>query len=393
MTFQTWANTAEEKGFRQIIKAYEKKNSKAKVKLQIVPPPQQYQELDTSLAAGKGPDLARLQYQQMGRYGSQGALLDLSDYLPEGYGDAFTPAIWKAVNYEDKPYGIPHHTDTMAIYYNVDMLKKAGITKFPDSPEKAWTWDEFTKIAKKIKQARVADYAFAVDWQTITGSYRWMWFLFQHGGQLLTDDLKGPMINNSKGIETIEYTQSWFKDKLVPPSTSIKSNEEIETLFANKTTAMMLDGDWKIPFLVDNMKDPWDVTYMIRDAQTASDLGGNAVAVTKDAKNPELAADFLKFLGSTDQMKQFCITAQFIPVREKLVKQGLDYKIRPKSMNVFVEQSATVPPKMAAEQTIPQFSDIVQVLADQLEAAFKTGQSAKVTAKNISSGIDQALSS
>lgn len=390
LSFLVWAEPAEEKGFRDIIKAYEKKNPKAKIDLQVKPF-DNYQTLTTRLAAGNAPDLARIQYQEMGRFSSQGALVDLSSYLPKNYGDAFTPDLWKAVNYQGKPYGVPQHTDTMAIFYNVNMLKKVGVTSFPDSPEKAWTWSQFMNLARKLKKARVAPYPFAVGWQT--SAYRWMWFLFQHGGQLLTNNLKGPMIDNPIGVQTIEFTQNFFKENLVPPSTSIKSNEKIESLFSNGTIAMMLNGDWLMPFVQDHLKDPWAVTYMIRDKQTASDLGGNAVAVTKDTKNPELAADFLKFLASPEQIKQFCVTAQFIPSRKKLVQEGLDYKLRPKDMDVFVKQSSTVPPKMAAEQTIPQFSAIDQVLEDQLEAAFKTGQSAKATAKNISSGIKQALGS
>ena len=62
-------------------------------------------------------------------------------------------------------------------------------------------------------------------------------------------------------------------------------------------------------------------------------------------------------------------------------------------MNRFVKQATTVPEKMALEQTIPAFGDIVQVLTDQLEAAFKTGQSPEQTVRNIASGIQENLES
>jgi multiple sugar transport system substrate-binding protein len=130
---------------------------------------------------------------------------------------------------------------------------------------------------------------------------------------------------------------------------------------------------------------------MIRDQHMASDMGGNVVGVTKDSQNPELAADFVKFIASEEQMAQFCIDAQFIPVRKALVEQGLDYTMRPEQMQVFVRQSATVPTKMAQEQTLPEFNKINQVLADELELAFKSGQSPETTAKNIASGIKEAL--
>ena len=104
------------------------------------------------------------------------------------------------------------------------------------------------------------------------------------------------------------------------------------------------------------------------------------------AKDPEAAAGFLEFLASDEEMKQFCIDAQFIPVRTSLVQEGLDYKLRPEDMGVFVNQSETVPETMAREQTFPDFNKVNQVLADELEAAFKTGQTPEDTAKNIESG-------
>ena len=90
-------------------------------------------------------------------------------------------------------------------------------------------------------------------------------------------------------------------------------------------------------------------------------------------------------------MSQFCIDGGFIPVRTSLAEQGLDYTQKPDQMNRFFEQATTVPAKMAREQTVPAFGDIVQVLTDQLEAAFKTGQAPELTARNIANGIRENL--
>jgi multiple sugar transport system substrate-binding protein len=391
LRFQTWATTSgEQKGFRGLVERYEKKNPDASIKLEIVPGEQQLAKLDTRLAAGEGPDLARLQYQAIGRYSSEGALVDLSEYLGEGEAEAFTPAFWQAVQYEGAPYALPHHTDTFAVFYNTDVFGEVGI-EVPGSLDESWTWDEFMQVAGQIKDSGAADYPFAMNWQTPGAAYRWMSFLYQHGGRLLNEDLSGPAIDSPEGIETIAWNQGWFQDDMVPPSTSIKSSEAIENLFSNGTIAMMLQGDWLMPYLEDNMQADWDVTYMIRDAEMASDMGGNVVAVTRDSQDPELAADFVNFVASEEQMAQFCVDAQFIPVRKSLVEQGLDYTLRPEDMQVFVEQSSTVPTEMAREQTLPAFNKINQVLADELELAFKSGQSPETTAKNISSGIEEAL--
>jgi len=190
LTVLTWGSTSgEEKGFRGLAERYNAQNPEVPVKMEFVPPDQAYEQLDTSLAAGEAPDIARLQYQQMGKYSSEGALVDLSEYLEEGYGNAFTPALWQAVNYEDTPYAMPHHTDTFAVFYNTDIFDKVGI-EVPQSMEESWTWNEFLEVAAGIKEEGAADYAFAYNWQTDTAAYRWMPLLFQHGGQLLDIDLR-----------------------------------------------------------------------------------------------------------------------------------------------------------------------------------------------------------
>ena len=81
-----------------------------------------------------------------------------------------------------------------------------------------------------------------MSWQN-SNTYRWMMYLHQHGGQLLDDDLKSLRINSPAGIETIAWTQRWFKEGLVRPSTSLKSSEQTQNLFANGTIGMLLNGN------------------------------------------------------------------------------------------------------------------------------------------------------
>src|SRR5215212_10674144 len=133
LTFQTWASTSgEQKGFRGLVQRFEKENPDASIKLEIVPGAQQYTKLDTRLAAGEGPDLARMQYQAIGRYSSQGALVDLSEYLDGDEASVFTPAFWQAVQYEDTPYAT---TPTPSPSSTTPACSTSWASKFP----RAWT--------------------------------------------------------------------------------------------------------------------------------------------------------------------------------------------------------------------------------------------------------------
>jgi multiple sugar transport system substrate-binding protein len=390
LNFTVWGQQAEQDGFNRMIAKYQTRRPNVSIKLEIVPSAQFYQLLDTRLAGSQGPDLFRVQYQQVGRYAKNRAAVDLTPYLDKDFGAQFGQTFWNAASFEGKVYAMPHHTDTFGLFYNIDHFQKLGLD-VPKSIDKSWSWDEFIGVARRLKQQNTAPYAFAMNWQ-FSNAYRWLMYLYQHGGQMLDADLKAPAINSAKGIETIAWTQSWFKEGLVPPSTSVKGTEATQNLFANGTISMLLNGNWQIPFLNEQMtRFKWGVTYLPRDAAMASDLGGNCIAVSKDSKNPEAAADFAKFLAAEDNMREFIILGQFLPVRKSLMEQSIAYTLRPELMPVFIEQAKTIPDHLARTVVLPKWSQINQKLADELELAFTSGQSPDETAKKVDGEIRKIL--
>lgn len=363
------------------------------VKLQSIPGVGNYwTQLDTRLAGDQGPDIVRIQYQRMGFYSSEGAVIDLSKtFDPFTFGAQITPAHWETVTYRDGVYGLPHHTDTFGLFYNVKYFEKLGIEP-PASLAESWTWDEFTAVARRLIDETEAKYGFAMNWQG-GSSYRWMPFLYMNGGELVGDDGRTPRIAEPRGIEALEWTRRWFTEHLVPPSTTVKSQEEIQNLFAQGIIGMMLNGDWLLPQVKEVMGDDgWGVTYMPRAQSMASDLGGNAFCVTKDCKEPELAADLLAFLAREENMREFYEKANFLPTRRALTKRRLDYEEFGDEMALFTEQSTTVPTAMAAVQALPSFNKINTRMADEFDLMFTSGQSARETAEKLSEAIETAVS-
>ncbi len=389
LTMVVWGAQAEDAAFRAALARYTTLHPSVTIRLEVAgTAAQAYQQVDTRLAGRQAPDIFRVQYQQIGRYASARAIVDLGPYLPTGFAEAFGPAFWQAVTVKGKPYALPHHTDTFALYYNATIMQSLGIEP-PKNLDKSWSWQDLIGIGRDIKAKNLAPYGFAMGWQN--ASYRWLPFLEQHGGSLLSSDLTKSQAASAKSIETIAWTQSWFTEGLVPPSTSIKSGEQPQNLFANGTVGLLMAGDWQIPFLSKNAKAPWGVTFMPRDVAMASDLGGNCLAVSRDSKNPEIAADVLKFLTDEANMREFVSQAQFLPVRSALMAQPIDYELRPDAMAVFNQQATTIPKQLVETVTLPKFSRISAVLADQLDLAFTSGQSAEATAKAMDERIQSVL--
>lgn len=383
LRLSSWGEPAELDAFRTIIARYQRLHRNVVIHLEVISYRTRNQ-VDTLLAAGLGPDLVRVQYQDVGRYAPSGALIDLSRYVPPDLKNDFTSQTWTAIEYQGRPHALPHHTDTSAIYYN----KRTGI-KVPASIDKSWHWEEFIDIARYLKRRKKFDYGFAVNW-TMGGSFRWLNFLYQHGGSLLTPDFKAPALPALAASETLGWTRSFFTEGLVPSSDSAKSAEQVENLFATGVVPMYFDIG---PQALDTLKFDFEYgsTFLPRDKNFAAELGGNAVGVSRDSKHPEIAADFLLFLTNEENMRDFVGAARFLPVRKKLVDHPPNYGKNAEEMKVRLEQAKTVPVDLARTVTLPEFHRISNALGDELDMLFTGGQSIEVTEERLARAIRRAL--
>jgi len=388
LTFASFSTGPDTDVFQKIIENYQAEHPNITIDMKVLPAQGFREQIDTQLAAGQGPDIVRGGFRgDFGHYAAAGSLVDLTPYLDAGYSDDFLPASWAVVTPGDKTYALPLLTDTFGVFYNTDYFEQMGV-QVPQSMDECWSWDEFTALARRVKDVTDAEYGFAAPFQG-SNSKRWLPFLYMNGGQLLGDDLRTPRINTPEGIEAIAWTQSWFTEGLVPLSSSMKSQEQIQNLFANGTIGMLIHGNYMMPFFDENMANyGWDVTYMPCDVEKASDLGGNGLGVTKDSQHPELAADFIKYMVQAENMREIVIANLFIPVRNSLLEQQIEYQKHADRMQLFQEQAQTIPQDMADVMALPEFSEIDRIVADQLELAFTANQDPAVTAQNIEAGIN-----
>ena len=395
ISFAFWGGSAgETAGFTNAKTKFEAANPGAKINLKIVPYDGFFSGIDRGIQSGNAPDVFRVDYTTIGKYSKNGVLLDMTPYFTDAETKAFLPALWDAVKYQGVPYGVPHQTDTTCIVYSKEAFATAGITSVPTSLDDAWTWDEFSAVATKLRASLPANkFPFAYDW-TAAGAFRWLSWLYQAGGTLLTEDLTKCALPSAAGTKALDYTKSFFTNKWVPANNTIKTSVYSDNFFLNQTVAMSFVGDFLVPELADPKTGykggAWGATYLPRDQGAAADLGGNAIVARKDTKNPELAAAFLKFLVSEDIMKYFCEQAVELPTLQSLSSAKLDYAYRPDVVAICAQQASTISDTITKESTVGGFADINTALQNELEQAFH-GQSTAATLSAIASQVNQAL--
>ena len=392
MTLSSWNIPADLTSYKKIAADYAQAHPGTNIDVQVTVADNFDAWLSARLAANNAPDILRLQYQDVGKYAKLGGLVDLREYFPKNYGDDFLAPYWGTVDIAGGLYGVPHQTDGWGIYLDNEIMAKVG-ADVPTKLEDAWGWDEFLTLAREVKKA-TGKYAFSFFFAPPVAGWRWLPFLYMHGGALLTPDLKSPAIDSPEGVEAIAYAQTWFKEGLIPPSNSVKGSQgnTAETLFIQHQVGMMISSDFKTTALRGKLPDErWTTTYLPKDEKVTTNLGGNALVVTKSAKAPAEAAKFAETVCNPKNMKYFCEQGQLVPVRKEFIGKQLEWVYRPDLMKRFSEQAATLLPEMAQLQALPEFGSINQILTDQLDLCWTGQQSPSETAKKIADGIKSRL--
>ena len=119
-----------------------------------------------AFAVGRGPDLFVAAHEWVGEFAEAGYAMDLEAHIeenPEYYGDII-PALWEAVRYKGRRYAIPQDSEVRMLFFNKEMLRRAGkddafIDSLPARVDRGEVtiWD-LSRLAKELVDGGIAKY-------------------------------------------------------------------------------------------------------------------------------------------------------------------------------------------------------------------------------------------
>jgi multiple sugar transport system substrate-binding protein len=212
-----------------------------------------YTKVQTSAATGQGPDVMTYHESRMPLGVSTGSLSPLA---PEELAAAgikasdFGPANWKAAQGPDgKQYAVPLDIHSIILYYNKDMLKKAGLLGDDDKPKGLDGAANFDAAIAKLTTKDVAGLSVPND-----GATGWRIFytlLNQQDGQFFKDGKFLDGDNLDKATTALAEMQKWVKSGATPANTEYPASI---ALFTSGKAAMHINGVWEVPTMVDLAK-------------------------------------------------------------------------------------------------------------------------------------------
>jgi alpha-1,4-digalacturonate transport system substrate-binding protein len=321
-----------------LAKRFEAANPGTKIIIDKVPYKAVVEQLPVQLAAGQGPDVARVA--DLG--GLNKYYLDLTPHLaPErlkAWNDNFASSLgWFRAGPADKGvYGLMSQLTVTGAFVNKTLFEQAKVAM----PGPTATWDDWMDAARKVAVATKTPFAMAMD----RSGHRFAPLAVAYGAKIF--DVNGRPVVDA-GYETaVRKFVDWHKASLMPKEVwgGVGGSQYRDAFeeFANGRVVVYYSGSWQIKRMDTQVTKAFDwavVPAPCGPAACTAMPGGAAFVAFKNTKVPAEAAKFLDFLARDDNYRELMVRTENIPASLAVAKAGLTYSVSPNAkaaLNSFV---------------------------------------------------------
>lgn len=306
----------------ELAKKFEAQNPGVKIVVDTVPYKTIVEQLPVQLAAGQGPDIARVT--DLG--GLSKFYMDISPNLKDRkYFDTQfgSTAAWLHTDASDKGiYGFMSQLTMTGPYVNKTLFDQAKVAL----PGPKATWDDWVAAANKVAKATQTKAAMAWD----RSGHRFAGPAISNGAAIF--DAKGDLVVDAGYKNTINKFVGWHKDgtmlKEVWSGSGGSTYADSIGEFINGNVVMVLSGSWQINRLQKDIgtKFDWEAVPNPCGAAACTGIpGGAAWVALKTSKSPKETAALLNFMAAEANYADFIAKTNNIPAHAGLAKKGVNY--------------------------------------------------------------------
>ena len=220
---------------RAMTKDFEAANPGIHVKAEFVPYEGLHDKITLAQGAGSGYDVVLFDVIWPAEFAEHKVLADVTDKITPDMKKGVLPGAWTTVDYKDHAYGMPWILDTKYLFYNTEMLKKAGIAHPPK------TWAELEKDAAIIKQKKIVEFPIVWSWaqqEAVICDYTTL--VAAYDGKFLDDSGK-PAFQSGGGVDALKYMVDSTDKGLSNPHSKEYLEEDVRRVFSSGDAAFALN--------------------------------------------------------------------------------------------------------------------------------------------------------
>jgi multiple sugar transport system substrate-binding protein len=278
-----------------VVKEFEKAHPTIKVKWETVPFDSLASTVDAHVAnKGGDPDVYWADQPRISAIAARGEAQDLTSVFSK-FKSAFDEPAYNTGIYNGKLYALPIANSTQLLYYNKDLLKKAGITPPSADVNSRMTWSELQANALKAKKSG-ATYGFTFG--QFDRYYQLEPLPVEMGGSTGVTG-KGnltPDFTSAAWVKAFDWYGGLFKSGASPKG---MTPDQTDPAFLAGKVAYTVEGPWLLPQLQAS-KVKWGVApqpYFTKGGKAVTPNGSWSVALNPFSKQKQAAAVFMNWLA------------------------------------------------------------------------------------------------
>ncbi|MDX0234004.1 extracellular solute-binding protein [Sinorhizobium meliloti] len=290
---------------RAMTDAFAKANPDIKVNLEFVPYEGLHDKTVLAQGSGGGYDVVLFDVIWPAEYAANNVLLDVTDRATDEMNKGVLPGAWTTVEYDGKRYGMPWILDTKYLFYNKEILEKAGIKQPPK------TWEELAEQAKAIKDKGLLESPIAWSWsQAEAAICDYTTLVSAYGGKFL--DGGKPAFTTGGGLDALNYMVTSYTSGLTNPNSKEFLEEDVRKVFQNGEAAFALN--WTYMYNLANDPKESKVAGKVGvvpapgaagKSEVSAVNGSMGLGITATSKHPEEAWKYIVHMTSQETQNAY----------------------------------------------------------------------------------------
>jgi arabinosaccharide transport system substrate-binding protein len=286
--------------YQTMVELWNEQNPTRPISLNItaLPYDDMHNKMQLALQSGKGaPDLCDIEIGKFPNFLMGTPQLEVLNDVVEPYRATTVPSRLDVYSKDGNVYGLPTHVGASVIYYNTELMEKAGVDYTTIK-----TWDDYRAAGQKLAQIGVA--IGTAD----TGATNTLAALLAQQGSDYTDDNGNPNINSKEAIRALTLLQDMLNEGILAicPGGHLDSEEGFGFINEEKV-ASVIEPLWYMSRFLDYMPDlegkiaVAPIPVFEEGMPRSAGIGGTGTVVSKTAKDVRLAKDWLAFAKLSEE--------------------------------------------------------------------------------------------
>lgn len=385
ISFASWVGTSEV--LQSLRDQFQELHPNITVEFEDVPAEEFTDRLTTRIAGGNPPNVAFMDQAFVVDFSSRNAFLELGPYAEKSAAvvvNDYVPAFLNAAMYEGKLYGIPFDGETTGLFYRTDLFEAAGISEAPT------TWEDFEAAAQALTNPDDRTYGYIMF--APEAAYYWYPWLWQNGGDLLSEDGSEILFASDEAKEAAEFYVGLAD---YSPADYLNSNSyDGRIAFAEGQVAMYMAGAWFAGVMQSEFPDidgKWAAAPLPERKQCATTVAGDTLVIPESSENHDASWKWIEFLSAPQNLALWTRgtpenPSTLLPTRTSLLEDPDFFQDNP-IMQEFAQQMECGVTNAAPN---PRWGEIETYLNDALGRAIY-GESDAATALEEAAAEGQAI--